>query len=113
MHQHNRGFIMMEVIATLFMAGAALLTVVTCYQGILSLMTYHNLQVDGLAIAQKNMAALSIGAYSTGETLEETEKFKVKTSTVACEELPGTYKLQVDVYVKGKQQPAVNLVRYE
>lgn len=113
MHQHNSGFIMMEVIASLFMAGAALLTVVTCYQGILSLIAYHNLQVDGLAIAQKEMASLSIGAYSTGETLKETERFKVKSCTMACGELPGTYKLQVEVYAKGKQQPVVNLVRYE
>ena len=104
---------MMEVIATLFMAGATLLTVVTCYQGILSLMAYHNLQADGLAIAQKEMAALSIGSYSTGETLKETERFKVKISTMVCNELPGTYKLEVEVYGKGKQQPVVNLVRYE
>ena len=104
---------MMEVIASLFMAGATLITVVTCYQGILSLMAYHNLQVDGLAIAQKEMASLSRGAYAAGETLKETEKFKVKTSALACDELPGTYKLQVEVYRKGKQQPLVNLVRYE
>ena len=104
---------MMEVIASIFMAGAALIAVVACYQGILSLMAYHNLQLDGLAIAQKEMASLSRGAYAKGETVEETEKFMVKTSALSCDELPGTYKLQVEVYRKGKQQPLVNLVRYE
>lgn len=113
MQRHNAGFVLLEAVASIFMALVILLSLAVSYKGILSLMLMHNAQKDGLELAQLEMAKLVNSCQVKGEANWGTEKYVVSTKVMNCTELNGVKRLEVTIYENGKNAPLVNLVRYE